>query len=65
MSSNELKVFKGDVEIPSEELQYTSRLNDFLESLANVQLSNLFEKIPVFGGIPIQPYPSMAKCLGL
>jgi len=65
MKANEIKVFKGDVEVPSEETTYTARFNEFMSSLNDIELSNVFEKIPVLGGIPIQPYPAMAKCLGL
>jgi hypothetical protein len=62
---NHIKVYRGDVEVPSEELGYIQSFNDFAKTLQQVDLSSAFESIPVLGGIPIQPYPSIAKCLGL
>lgn len=53
LKANEVKVYSKDKEIPSEETQYIQRINDFLGSLGGVELSNVFEKIPVLGGIPI------------
>jgi len=56
----ELKVFKGNYEVKSEEAEYMAKLNTFKNLIKFNPLSALLSKFPMLPrGLPLSPFPKI------
>ena len=60
----ELKVFKGDREVDEAEY-YNEKIQAYKALFKNLPFDQITKRFPFLTGLPLTPYPRMAKCLGL